>query len=58
MKQPIRAIIVGAGHRSLIYASLADRHPERKQSGINGIIHLISMREDKTGKAFNSHTDF
>lgn len=31
MKQPIRAIIVGAGHRSLIYASLADRHPERLQ---------------------------
>ncbi len=28
MKKPIHVIIVGAGHRSMIYASHADTHPE------------------------------
>lgn len=28
MKKPIRAAIVGAGHRSLLYAAYAHRHPE------------------------------
>lgn len=28
-KQPITAILVGAGHRAMLYAGLADREPER-----------------------------
>lgn len=49
MKQPIRAIIVGAGHRSLIYASLADRHPERLQ--IVGVAEPNEVRpEDGAGE--------
>lgn len=31
MKKPIHVIIVGAGHRSMIYASHADTHPEEMQ---------------------------
>jgi hypothetical protein len=46
--RPLRAVIVGAGHRSLLYASYADRHPDLLQ--IAGVVDPDPMRRDKTAQ--------
>ena len=49
-KKPIRAIIVGAGHRSLAYASYALQHPDEMQ--IVGVADLRPLRRQQTAERF------
>ena len=45
LKRPIRAIIVGAGHRSLAYASYALEHPDEMQ--IVGVADPSALRREQ-----------
>ncbi len=47
-KKPVTAIIVGAGNRSLIYASYALGHPEELK--IVGVVEPDSVRREKTAE--------
>ncbi|MDF2815746.1 MAG: oxidoreductase domain protein [Paenibacillus sp.] len=47
---PVTAIIVGAGHRSLIYASYAEVHPDELQ--IVGVVDPDPIRRDRTAEKF------
>lgn len=47
-KKPVTAIIVGAGHRSLIYASYALQHPEELK--IVGVVEPDSIRRVRTAE--------
>ncbi|NHN29790.1 Gfo/Idh/MocA family protein [Paenibacillus agricola] len=49
--KPVTAIIVGAGHRSLIYASYAEKHPDQLQ--ITGVVEPDPLRRSLTAKRFN-----
>ncbi|MBP1963212.1 Gfo/Idh/MocA family protein [Paenibacillus aceris] len=49
-ESPVTAIIVGAGHRSLIYASFAEFHPERFK--IVGVVEPDSERRNLTKERF------
>ncbi|MDF2675665.1 MAG: oxidoreductase domain protein [Clostridiales bacterium] len=49
-KKPVTAIIVGAGHRSLLYASYALEHPEELK--IVGVVEPDSVRREKTAKIY------
>ncbi len=51
MKEPIRAVIVGAGHRALVYASYALKHPEELQ--ITGVADPVELRRRQTAEKFN-----
>ncbi len=51
MNQPLKTIIVGGGHRSLIYASLAELKPEKMQ--IVGIVDPDSIRREYIAERFN-----
>ncbi len=44
MTNPIRAIIVGAGHRAMLYASYAQLHPDELQ--IVGVADPMAYRRD------------
>ncbi|WP_235886316.1 Gfo/Idh/MocA family protein [Paenibacillus cymbidii] len=46
----ITAVIVGAGHRALIYASLAELHPEQLQ--IVGVVDPDPIRRERTANKF------
>lgn len=48
--KPVTAIIVGAGHRSLLYASYAKAHPERLQ--IVGVVDPDPVRRKHTSELF------
>ncbi|NOU73743.1 gfo/Idh/MocA family oxidoreductase [Paenibacillus sp. LMG 31458] len=48
---PITAVIVGAGHRSLIYASYAQTHPDQLQ--IVGVVDPDPIRRKLTAKQFD-----
>lgn len=48
--RPVTAVIVGAGHRSLAYASYAKRHPERLQ--ITGVVDPDPLRRKLTAERF------
>jgi len=50
-KRPITAIIVGAGHRSLLYASYALEHPEELK--IVGVVEPDAIRRNETCKKFS-----
>lgn len=50
MKQPLTAIIVGAGHRSLVYASYAKQHPDELR--IVGIAEPNDFRRQDMAKFF------
>jgi predicted dehydrogenase len=50
-QDPVTAIIVGAGHRSLIYASYAETYPDQLQ--ITGIVEPDPVRRSLTAKRFN-----
>ncbi len=50
MKNPLKTIIVGAGHRSLIYASLAETKPEKMQ--IVGVVEPNELRKAAAAKRF------
>jgi hypothetical protein len=44
--KPLTAIIVGAGHRGLTYASYAEQHPDELK--IIGVADLIELRRKTT----------
>ena len=50
MSKPLTAIIVGAGHRSLTYASYAKSHPDELR--IVGVADLIDLRREKVGELY------
>ncbi len=50
MSQAKRAIIVGAGHRAITYASYAQRHPEQLQ--IVGVADPTPLRREQTAARF------
>ncbi len=51
MDKPLKVIIVGGGHRSLIYASLAELKPEKMQ--IVGIVDPDMQRVKNISERFN-----
>ncbi len=51
MNKPLRVIIVGGGHRSLIYASLAETKPEKME--IVGIVDPDKTRVKNISERFN-----
>ncbi|MFD2114654.1 Gfo/Idh/MocA family protein [Paenibacillus yanchengensis] len=50
-ERPTTVVIVGAGHRSLIYSSYAEKHPE--QMKIVGVVEPDSERRALTKQRFN-----
>ena len=50
MAEPLKTIIVGAGHRSLIYASLAEIKPEKMQ--ITGLVEPNELRRKAVRERF------
>lgn len=50
MTSPIRAIIVGAGHRAMIYASYAQLHPDELQ--IVGVADPMAYRRDMVAQLY------
>ena len=55
MTQPLTAIVVGAGHRALTYASYARQHPE--QLRIVGVADLIQLRRDLVQREYELPDD-
>lgn len=53
--QPIKAVIIGAGNRSLIYASYALEHPDELQ--IVGVVEPIPERRQLTAERFGISPD-
>ncbi len=51
MKNKLTAILLGAGHRGMYYASYANEFPDRLQ--IVGIADLSPLRREKAAKAFH-----
>ncbi len=49
-KKPITAVIVGAGHRALTYASYAEQHPDELQ--IVGVADLLERRRRQVAARF------
>ena len=50
-ESPVSAVIMGAGHRSVLYASYAEKHPDRLK--ITGIAEPDDVRRGKTAKRFH-----
>ncbi len=50
MKRKLRAIIVGAGHRAMVYASYAKEHPDELE--IVGVADPSELRRAQVSKAF------
>jgi predicted dehydrogenase len=53
--KPITAVIVGAGHRGLAYASYALQHPDEMQ--IVGVADLSPLRREQTAARFGLRPD-
>jgi predicted dehydrogenase len=53
--RPVQAVIVGAGHRSLLYASYAKSHPEELQ--IVGVVEPDPVRRELTASRFGLEAD-
>ena len=51
MPKPLKAVIVGAGHRALTYASYAQQHPEELQ--IVGVADLLDLRRQKVAQLYD-----
>lgn len=51
MNEPVRVVIVGAGHRSLLYASYAKQHPEEMQ--IAGVVEPDAERRALVAKQYD-----
>jgi predicted dehydrogenase len=49
--QPLKAVIIGAGHRAMTYASYAKAHPE--QLSIVGVADLSELRRDQVRAEFD-----
>jgi predicted dehydrogenase len=56
MKNPIRAVIVGAGHRAIQYASYAEQHTEELR--IVGVADPIPLRRRQTAARFGFSDDY
>lgn len=52
---PITAVIVGAGHRALLYASYAERHPDELQ--IVGVADPIAHRRELVARTYDLPPD-
>ncbi|NKB68460.1 MAG: gfo/Idh/MocA family oxidoreductase [Candidatus Latescibacteria bacterium] len=52
---PLTAVIVGAGHRALTYASFAERNPDQLQ--IVGVADLSELRRRQTAERFGLSSD-
>jgi len=55
LQEPLTAIIVGAGHRSLAYASYAKHHPD--QLKIVGVADLIERRRKQVAELYDIQPD-
>ncbi|MEF3302857.1 Gfo/Idh/MocA family protein [Paenibacillus sp. GYB003] len=53
--RPVQAVIVGAGHRSLLYASYAQKHPDELQ--IVGVVEPDPVRRGLTAQRFGMADD-
>ena len=53
--RPIEVVIVGAGHRSLLYASYALKHPDKLV--ITGVVDPDPIRRQKTAERFDLAAD-
>jgi hypothetical protein len=51
MKRRLRAIVVGAGHRAMFYASYAKKHPDELR--IVGVADPCDLRRKQAAEAFN-----
>ncbi len=51
MTEPIKAIVVGAGHRALLYASYAQTHPDELK--IVGVADPRSHRREQVARLYN-----
>ena len=51
MSKPLKAVIVGGGHRSMIYAELAKTDPEMLE--IVGVADPNEFRRNQIGEYFN-----
>ena len=50
MSTPLKAIIVGAGHRAITYASYAESHPDELK--IVGVADPTPLRREQTAARF------
>lgn len=55
MKKPISAVVVGAGHRAIQYASYAEANPDELQ--IVGVADPVELRRRQTAERFNIPPD-
>ena len=55
MSNPLKAVIVGAGHRALVYASYAQQHPDALQ--IVGVADPIVLRRQQVAALYNLPSD-
>ena len=55
MSTPLKAIIVGAGHRAITYASYAESHPDKLQ--IVGVADPTPLRREQTAARFSLTDD-
>ena len=51
MSEPVKAVIVGAGHRSLVYASYAQRRPDELQ--IVGVADPLAYRREQVAEIYD-----
>ena len=56
MPKPLTAIIVGAGHRALLYASYAVHHPDELR--IVGVADPSDLRREQTARTFGLKADY
>ncbi|MDF1512889.1 MAG: Gfo/Idh/MocA family oxidoreductase [Anaerolineae bacterium] len=50
-RAPLKAVVVGAGHRALLYASFAQSHPEALQ--IVGVADPLALRRQQVAKLYD-----
>ena len=55
MRSPLKAIIVGAGHRALLYASYAQQHPDALQ--IVGVADPVPLRQQQVADLYDLPID-
>ena len=54
-QEPLTAVVVGAGHRALTYASYAEQHPEELQ--IVGVADPIARRREAVAARYGFEAD-
>ena len=56
MNNPLKAVIVGGGHRSMIYAGLAKTNPEMLK--IVGVVDPNEFRRNQIGEYFDIPSEY